>query len=130
MERVEQDLRRARQDYARVPRARGASKLARGAPLDSLAPGEKRALGLGPEGFPLDGEALAETGLDKPLVSLGPDGSPVLTPAAAEEVARVSPELARRIEATERDASSNPGAGGGRERRAEESRDRPGRAGR
>jgi len=64
-----------------VPRARAAEKIANGAGLDALDPGQKRALGLTPDGFPLDAAGLVEVGLEQPLVSLGEAGRPVLAPA-------------------------------------------------
>ena len=69
-------------------------------------------MGLTPEGFPLDAAGLVEVGLEQPLVSLDEAGRPVLAPAAVEDIARVSPELAARLEATERDALAG-GAGAG-----------------
>ena len=88
-----------------MPRARAAARIANGAGLDALDPGQKRALGLTPDGFPLDAAGLVEVGLEQPLVSLGEAGRPVLAPAAVADIARVSPELAARLEATERDPS-------------------------
>ena len=96
-----------------MPRARAAARIANGAGLDALDPGQKRALGLTPDGFPLDAAGLVEVGLEQPLVSLDEAGRPVLAPAAVEDIARVSPKLADRLEATERNPSaSGAGAGG------------------
>ena len=67
-----------------------------------------------------------EVGLEQPLVSLDEAGRPVLAPAAVADIARVSPELADRVEATKRDAlAGGAGAGGPAARPTEAAMDPP-----
>lgn len=104
IEQAEAEVVEAKAIAASVPRARGVLKLSRGENLETLTDAEVRALGVTRDGKPLKEEELASVGLEKPLVELGADGSPVILDEALKELEAVSPTARDRVKMTESQA--------------------------